>query len=121
MKLEKELTYGRKSVEGDFSLIKEMIRESDENLIHLRELSLLAENKDKYLGSFFYLNVADGRAFYQVIQFNNKGDKYLVQRCLGICLDEYADHYLGDSKWVDGDYVRHQVEARKSLERLFSK
>ena len=56
MKLEKELTYGRKSVEGDFSLIKEMIRESDENLIHLRELSLLAENKDKYLGSFSYLS-----------------------------------------------------------------
>lgn len=121
MKLDKELTYSRKRVEGDFSRINEMIRESDENLVHLRELSLLAENKDKYLGSYFSLNVADGRAFYQVIQFNNKADKYLVQRCLGICLDEWADHYLGNSRWVDGEYVRHQVEARKTLERLFSR
>lgn len=121
MKIPKELTYERSAMEGDFSLIKEMIKKSDENLQHLRELSLLAENKDKYLGNYFSLNVADGRAYYQVHQYNETADKYLVKRCLGICLDEYADHYLGEWRWVDGDYVRHQVEARKSLERLFSK
>ncbi len=121
MILKKELTYERRAIEGDFSRIDEMIRESDLNLQHLRELSLLAEDNDKYLGNFFSLNVADGRAFYQVNQYNRTADKYLVKRCLGICLDEYADHYLGEWRWVDGEYVRHQVESRKALERLFSK
>ena len=121
MKISKELTYERESLLGDFSRINEMIKESDENLEHLRELSLLAEDKDKYLGNYFSLNVADGRAYYQVQQFNKTADKYLVKRCLGICLDEYADGFLGDGRWVDGEYVRHQVEARKALERLFSK
>lgn len=121
MKISKEITYERNTIEGDFSRIKEMIRESDENLQHLKELSLLAEDKDKYLGNHFYLNVADGRAYYQVHQYNVTADKYLVKRCFGICLDEYADNFLGDSRWVDGEYVRHHVESRKALERLFSR
>ena len=121
MKIPKNLEYDRNAMEGDYSRINEMIKESDENLQHLKELSLKAEDKDKYLGNHFSLNVADGRAYYQVREYNAAADKYLVKRCLGICLDEYADHYLGEWRWVDGDYARHQVEARKSLERLFSR
>lgn len=121
MKISKEHTYERDTLVSDFSKINEMIRESDDNLRHLRELSLLAESKDRYVGNYFSLNVADGRAYYQVQQFNKKADKYFVKRCLGICLDEYADGFLGEGRWVDGEYVREMVEARKALERIFSR
>lgn len=121
MKIPKELTYDKKAVEGDYSRINEMIRESDDNLMHLKALSLKAEERDEILGSFFHLNVADGRAYYQVHEYNAKADRYLVKRCLGICLDEYADRYLGEWRWADGDYVREMVNARKVLERLFSR
>lgn len=119
--LEPELKYNRKALEVNFSRIKEIVQESDENLQHLKELSLKAEQKDKYLGSFFSLNVADGHAYYQAVEYNKTADRYLVKRCLGICLDEYADGYLGEWRWADGDYVRQMVESRKSLERLFSR
>lgn len=120
MKLKKDLIYNRASVEGEFSRINDMLKECDDNLKYLRELSLKSEHQDQYVGSYFSLNVADGNAYYQVQEYKDSADKYFVSRCKGICLDEYADSYIGDSRWVDGDYVRHKIQERKTMEKLFS-
>lgn len=120
MKLSKNLEYKGDAVDFSLKSIEECVSLSRENYQKLRELSLKAQEKDKYVGNFFSLNVADGYAHYQVMEFNPDLDKYLVKRCLGICLDEYADSFLGEWRWADGDYVRHNVDTRLRLEKLFS-
>lgn len=119
MKLDKKLVYLEPTV--DFSLgIDEAINKSESNLDKLISFEKESEKKHPYLGSYFRLNVADGYAYYQAIEYDKKKDKYLCVRCQGICLDEWSDGYIGESRWVDADYVQSNIQWRKNMEKLFS-
>lgn len=120
MKLSKGLEYNESAIDFSFGEIAEKISLSKSNYDKLRKLSLKAQEKDNYVGNYFSLNVADGYAYYQVVEFNRESDKYLVKICRGICLDEWVDNFLGESRWADGEYVRHNVDTRIRLEKLFS-
>ena len=119
MKLKSNLVYSEPTV--DFSIgIDEAIKKSKENFDKLISLSLVASQTHPYLGNYFRLNVADGYAYYQTIEYDKKKDKYLCVRCPGICLDEWSDGYIGESRWVDADYVQSNIQWRVNMEKIFS-
>jgi hypothetical protein len=120
MKLKSNLVYSESTV--DFSIgIDEAIKKSEENLNKLISLTIQAQPSHPYLGNYFRLNVADGYAYYQTIEYDKKKEKYLCVRCAGICLDEWEDNYIGASRWVDSDYVESNIQWRINMEKLFSK
>ncbi len=119
MKLNPNLIYSEPEV--DFTIgIDEAIKKSEENLNKLVSLSLQSFAYHPYLGNYFRLNVADGYAYYQTIEYDKKKDKYLCVRCAGICLDEWSDGYIGESRWVDSDYVESNIQWRVNMEKIFS-
>lgn len=119
MKLKSNLIYSELTV--DFGIgWDEAFKKSEENLNKLKNLSLLASQTHPYLGNYFKLNIADGYAYYQTIEYDKKKDKYLCVRCAGICLDEWQDGYIGQSRWVDADYVQSNIQWRLNLEKIFS-
>ena len=120
MKLDSKLVYNEPEVNFEIG-IDEAIKMSEDNLVKLNNLSLQAFAKHPYLGNYFRLNVADGYAYYQTIEYDKKKDKYLCIRCKGICLDEWSDGYIGESRWVDSDYVESNIQWRINMEKLFSK
>jgi hypothetical protein len=119
MKLNPNLIYSEPEV--DFTIgIDEAIKKSEDNLVKLQQKAITAFAKHPFLGNYFRLNVADGYAYYQTIEFDKKKDKYLCVRCAGICLDEYSDGYIGESRWVDSDYVESNIQWRINMEKIFS-
>ncbi len=119
MKLNPNLIYSEPEV--DFTIgIDEAIKKSEDNLVKLQQKAITAFAKHPFLGNYFRLNVADGYAYYQTIEFDKKKDKYLCVRCAGICLDEWSDGYIGESRWVDSDYVESNIQWRINMEKIFS-
>lgn len=119
MKLNTKMVYSESEVNFEIG-IDESIKKSEENLTKLQQLSIMAQAHHPYLGNYFRLNIADGYVYYQTIEYDKKKDKYLCVRCKGICLDEWADGYIGESRWVDSDYVESNIHRRMALEKLFS-
>ena len=119
MKLDSKLLYSEPEVDWSIG-VDEAIKKSKDNLNKLISLSIQAQPKHPYLGNYFRLNVADGYVYYQIIEYDKKKEKYLCIRCAGICLDEWQDNYIGESRWVDADYVESNIHWRINMEKLFS-
>lgn len=119
MKLNKNLIYSGKAVDFDVDFQQALDR-AQENYEKLKGLSLTASQSHPYLGNYFRLNIADGYVYYQTVEYDNKNKKYLCVRCPGICLDEWQDNYIGNSRWVDADYVESNIQWRVNMEKIFS-
>lgn len=92
----------------------------EKNFQHLKSIDQKAkEKKGDILYRYFDTPVADGRAYYQVVEI--KGKKAKVYLCEGICPDNYADHILGAESWMDLGRVTAMIHGRDKLEKLFSK
>ena len=119
MKLEKELTYNRHEIVVTGNSIDDDIKNSEENLKHLKELAEKAENTHPLLGGIFSVSVADGKVFYQITEI--KGKTAYANRCAGICLDEYSDMILGDGAWIPLNKANDFVVGYRALVKLFTK
>lgn len=107
--------------ETDIHNINKAIEGSEKNLKHLQEIDAFFKEEGTSIFRYFDMTVADGKAFYQIINFDKNTNQFLVKRCKGICLDEYADGYLGDECWADGEFVARLLQTKDTLSELFSK
>jgi len=110
--------YPKFQIGEDFSKIDEMIENSNKNLEHLKDIDKFAKKNKQLLFRYFYLNVADGRAFYQITKVTKT--KAIVTLCDGICLDNYADRVLGEESTIPLTQAQEFVEQRDRIEELFS-
>lgn len=110
------MLYKEKEVDFD-SGIDEALRLSEENLKKLKSIDAEAKARGTIMYRFFYVSVADGRVFYQVTRVKSK--TAVVTRCAGICLDEYADDYLGDEQEIELKFVEDKIKNRDVIEKLF--
>jgi hypothetical protein len=109
-----------------FSDMPNKIKQSNENFEFLNEIDNFMKEQQEVdeinpIFRYFYEPVADGKAYYQVVNLDTANDKFLVQRCEGICLDEYSHGVFGDIAWVDAEYVYARITQRDALSVLFSK
>jgi hypothetical protein len=111
--------YPKFEIGEDFSKIDEMIENSNKNLEHLKAIDSFAKKKRQFLFRYFYVNVADGRAFYQITKVTKT--RATVTLCDGICLDNYADRVLGEEAVIPLEQAQGFVEQRDKIEELFSK
>lgn len=102
-----------------FWKIEETIANSEKNLEHLKAIDSFAKKKRQLQFRYFYVNVADGRAFYQITKVTKT--RATVTLCDGICLDNYADRVLGEEAVIPLEQAQGFVEQRDKLEELFSK
>lgn len=106
-------------IDMGFDKIKELRENSQKNLDNLQAIDKEAREKGELLYRYFYVPVADGRAYYQIIKI--LGTKVAVRICFGICLDSYVDHVLGERSTLPLKKAKQLVESRQALEDLFSK
>jgi hypothetical protein len=104
---------------GGFENIDQVIENSNKNLEHLRAIDTAAKKFGGLLHRFFYVGVADGRAYYQITKVTKT--KTTVELVSGICLDEYADQILGEKSTIETIKAEQLVKSRQALEDLFSK
>jgi len=102
-----------------FERIDECISNSEKNLEHLIEIDKRAKDNGKLLFRYFHLNVADGSVFYQITKITKK--TATVTLCDGICLDNYADRFLGEESVIPIEKAMEMVGQREALESLFSR
>lgn len=114
------MKYTQKHPIDDWSNINKCIENSKLNLKHLQDIDKAqAEKGEPLLHRYFYRPVADGRAWYQVTKVTAR--TATVTWCAGICLDDYVDTMLGEEATIPRTMVEQLVNARVSLEKLFSK
>ena len=109
-----------------FSDMPKKIKNSNENLEFLNEIDKFMKDQQEDgeinpMFRYFFEPVADGKAYYQIVNADLKNDMFLVRRCKGICLDEYSHGVFGDIAWVDGNYVHQRICQKESIDNLFSK
>jgi hypothetical protein len=134
MKMKRKLLISEKDLRGEFAEsiyspvaetdsklvgIKAAIKASRENHKHLEEIDAFFKKDDSEVFRFFPVSVADGKAFYQIINYDINSKQFLVKRCKGICLDEYADGYLGEERWVDFFYAKGALKKKDALAEMF--
>lgn len=109
-------------LETDLSIvgIGAAISAAEKNEKFLKEIDDFFKKEDTVIFRSFSVPVADGKAIYQVINQDVNSGQFLVKRCTGICLDEYADGYLGNECWADGDFVIRQIKREDAMAKLFS-
>jgi hypothetical protein len=107
------------NIGGGFEKINEIIENSNKNLEHLRAIDAVAKQRGELLHRFFDLPVADGKAYYQITRVTKT--KATVTLCDGICLDNYADHILGEESTLDLKKATQLVTSRQALEDLFDR
>lgn len=100
--------------------INKAISAAKRNFKHLQEIDEFFKKDNTPIFRFFSLSIEDGNAFYQIINFDKNTDQFLVKRCEGICLDEYADGYIGNERWIDGDFVTAQLASRDAFAKLIA-
>lgn len=104
---------------GGFSNIDKINENADKNFEHLVTIDKLAKEKGQLLFRYFYLPVADGKAFYQITKVTKT--RATVTLCTGISLDEWYDRTLGVKSSLPIAKVMQLVQSRQALEDLFSK
>lgn len=108
-------------IRAGFSNVKESIQKSNDNFELLKELGTKSQEAgNEFLGGYFPVVVADGKVWHQVTAYNKTAKLYFVQRCAGICLDEYYDQYIGESEWLNADWVEDKIKGQRAMEKLFS-
>lgn len=109
--------YPKFPIGEDFSKIDEMIENSNKNLEHLKDIDSFAKKNKQLLFRYFYLNVADGRAFYQITKITKT--KATVTLCDGICLDNYADTVLGEESIISFEKAQEFISQRENRRIIF--
>lgn len=101
---------------SDWKLVREKLQKNFEILQGI-------DQKSRALGQllyrYFYLSVADGKAYYQIIAVTKTSAR--VRLCQGISPDEYADNLLGESSTLLLSKATEMVKGRDALEDLFKK
>lgn len=108
--------------ETDFSIvgIDGALSAAEKNGNFLDEIDKFFKKEDTVIFRSFSVPVGDGKAIYQVINQDVNTGQFLVKRCTGICLDEYADNYLGNECWADWNFVMGEIKRKDVLKELFS-
>lgn len=96
---------------------EEIQRLTEEMMEKLEEDDQKARENDTLVGRFFYLPVADGRAYYQVTDVD--GNKVKVEH-FDHEMNDYKASYLGDGKWIDKGWVKDKLKQKEKLKDLFS-
>lgn len=115
----KDLTYKPVASTDLSNGFDKAIENQKKNWKALEEIDLEAKKSGNILFRYIKEPVADGLAFYQITKSKNK--KVFVQRCEGVCLDEYEHSYFGAGRWIDLDYAVESIRGRDLLDKLFGK
>ena len=100
---------------------KAMIKDSEINFDHLKQIDKQAKEKGELLYRYFDEVVADGRVFYQVVSINENAGTCKIMLCNEICLDEYQHNYFGAGRVIDIEYAKQKIKQRDKLKEIFSK
>jgi hypothetical protein len=112
------MIYKQQNPTDDFSNIDMVIKNSDLNLKHLKQIDAEQEKKgEKLLYRYFAVPVADGNVFYQVTKVGKRN--VTVKLCPGICIDEYVDSIIGVESKLPIENVERLITSRIKLERFF--
>ncbi len=90
------------------------------NLNYLDEIDKIQESKgESLLYRYFFVDIADGKAYYQVIGVTPKN--VTIKRCSGLCPDEYYDDVLGyDERTLPKKTIEPLVKRRIALEKFYT-
>lgn len=98
---------------------KTLRENSQKNFEHLRKIDEEQKNKGEILYRFFFVNVADGKVPYQIVKVGKR--VIHVERCPGICLDEYVSPLLGDFCSIKRETAESYIKSKDALNEIFSK
>jgi hypothetical protein len=97
--------------------IEKRIERSRVNFRTLEDIDEEAKNKGTILYRYFFVPVNNSRAFYQVIAVD--GDKAVIKRCKGLCVEEHSDQYFGEKAVVNLVWVAMQIQALDKIRNIF--
>ena len=102
----------------DIRDIHTAIQNSRLNFKHLLEIDAQAIEAKTFVGRYFDVPVADGKAFYQVTRV--KKNSIEIALCDGICLDGYSDRILRGGGWFPSSVIMAQLKRMDGLRRLLA-
>lgn len=89
------------------------------NLAQVQREDEDAQKKGTLVGRYFYVGVADGRAFYQVIKTTKT--TATVNWCPDVAPDNWTDRIMGGGMTLPLDRVEAMVNSVAHRRKLFSK
>ena len=108
--------YCGKSVNFHRDTIERTIKKIESNLKQIYDIDEMAKSKGELLGRFIIEPVADGKAYYQIIQVNKLTVTIKLVENIG---DDYMVHYWGRGTVISREYAESSVNYRDKTISFF--
>ena len=101
----------------EFTLYEDRGGDYRKNWHRMNEIDAASRDKGTILGRYVQKQIADGYAYYQIVQA--MGSKVQIVRVTGVG-DDWTEPTWGDVAWIDREFAVANINRRDTLNSMFA-